>query len=68
VLPGWQLRAQRFDEAGYNAITLLEGDDETIAEATGYQPRSIAKWKRELKDFMMLGKKKVTVTEGCQNC
>ena len=66
VLPGWSLRAKRFEAAGYDALSLLEGDDETIASETSYNVRSITKWKQELKDFLLI--KKGKVTEGCTKC
>lgn len=52
ILPGWKLRAKRFKEAGYNAITLLECDAALIAKKTGYKEQSIERWKKELMGFM----------------
>jgi len=66
VFQGWKLRSKRFEAAGYDAIKFLETDDETIAEATGYQARSIAKWRKELEELLLLSGE--ATTEGCQNC
>jgi hypothetical protein len=65
VLPGWHLRAQKFEAAGYDAITLLECDTELIARETGYQERSIEKWKRELMEYLEV--KPSQVRRGCCN-
>jgi hypothetical protein len=64
--PGWKLRAKKFDEAGYDAISILETDDESLAFATGYQVKSIKKWKIELEDFLGLGK--IKEVSGCSGC
>jgi hypothetical protein len=66
VLPGWKLRAERFAEHGYDALALLEGDDEMIANDTSYNVKSIARWKQELRDYLLLGKSKEV--KGCKNC
>lgn len=64
---GWKLRAKKFQEAGYgDAILILETDDESLAFATGYQARSIKKWKKELKDFLGLGK--IKEVSSCGDC
>jgi hypothetical protein len=63
ALPGWHLRAQKFEAAGYDAILLLETDTELIARETGYQERSIDKWKRELMDYLEV--KPSQVRRGC---
>jgi hypothetical protein len=54
ALPGWKLRAKKFNEAGYDAILILETDDESLAFATDYKPQSIKKWKKELMDYLQL--------------
>ena len=66
VLPGWKLRAERFEKAGYDAISILEGDTPLIAQETGYAERSIEKWKKELRQFMEVRETKVM--PGCKNC
>jgi hypothetical protein len=66
VLPGWKLRSKRFEEAGYDAINILEGDTVTIALETGYAERSIEKWKKELRGFMEI--RETYVLSGCPNC
>jgi len=66
ALPGWKLRAKKFEEAGYDAIMILETDDESLAYNTGYSPKSIKKWKVELRGFLGLGR--VKEVSGCGGC
>jgi len=66
VLPGWKLRAKRFEEAGYDAISILESDSATVAQETGYAERSIEKWKNELRGFMKV--RETQITSNCKNC
>jgi len=54
TFPGWKLRAERFTEAGYDAIGILETDDVTLAEAIGSNARSIQKWRAELEGYLGL--------------
>jgi len=65
IFHGWKLRAERFEKAGYDAIRFLETDDETVAQATGYHVKSIAKWRKELEELLLLGERNI---EGCKNC
>ena len=66
VLPGWKLRGKRFEDAGYDAIAILEATDEDLAAGTGYHVRSIRKWRKELESFLLLDQ--VKITEGCSKC
>jgi hypothetical protein len=66
ALPGWKLRAKKFEAAGYDAINLLECDAELIARETGYQEKSIEKWKRELMKFLEVEPAKAR--RGCGDC
>jgi len=66
ALRGWKLRAKRFTAAGYDAFKFLEADDRTVADATGYNVKSIAKWRKELEELLLLGGE--TVTGGCVKC
>lgn len=63
ALPGWKLRAKKFEAAGYDAISLLESDAALIARETGYRERSIDGWKRELMGFLEI--RPGTVRRGC---
>ena len=63
ALPGWHLRAQKFEAADYDAISLLETGTALIARETGYRERSIEKWKRELMGYLEVRPAKVR--RGC---
>lgn len=54
TFPGWKLRAERFTEAGYDAIGILKTDDETLAEAIGSNIQSIQRWRAELEGYLGL--------------
>lgn len=66
ALPGWKLRAKKFEAAGYDAVNLLECDSELIARETGYQEKSIKKWQKELMEFLEVRPAKVR--RGCGGC
>ena len=69
ALAGWTRRAEICEEElGVSTVDEFLGvDDETIAEAFNYQPQTIVRWKRELRDAVQVVGKEAT-DRGCQGC
>lgn len=54
-LPAWSLRAKRLEKAGITGgEQFLEMDDKELAERLQADPRTIAKWKEELRTIWLV--------------
>jgi len=52
-VPGWTRRASRLGLHGYDdAQTVLLADADELAKTLGVQPATIARWKKELMDYL----------------
>lgn len=57
VLPGWEHRAARLEEAGVkDAEALVAHDDTELAKQVGVRPSTIKRWKREAESFLTVAK------------